>query len=186
MQRRSVWYHFGRRTLHLTSQCTLACDCQCDRDQRGGPLKISFGEHYDCRSDSGLAKYHPDECFGPAASTDSFNASVTGTTNTAVAWSLSGAGCSGAVCGSLATSSLAAVYTAPLVAPTPPSVTVAATSMAVPSKTASASVTIVPVVVVTVTPVSTSLVPGATEQFSASVFGTSNTAVTWRRARKRM
>ena len=115
----------------------------------------------------------------PTASTDSFTASVTGTTNTAVAWSLSGAGCSGASCGTLATSSLAAVYTAPLVAPTPPSVTVAATSIAEPSKTASAIVTIVPVVVVTVTPASTSVVTGATQQFNASVVGTANTAVTW-------
>ena len=115
----------------------------------------------------------------PTASTDSFTATVTGTTDTAVAWSLRGAGCSGASCGSLATSSLAAVYTAPLVAPSPPSVTVAATSMAVPTKTATASVTIVPVVVVTVTPASISLVTGSTQQFNASVVGTSNTAVTW-------
>jgi hypothetical protein len=115
----------------------------------------------------------------PTASTNSFTASVTGTTNTAVAWSLSGAGCSGASCGTLATSSLAAVYTAPLVAPTPPSVTVAATSIAEPSKTASATVTIVTVVVVIVTPASTSVVTGATQQFNASVVGTSNTAVAW-------
>jgi hypothetical protein len=126
-----------------------------------------------------LLSISPASAAVPTASTDSFTATVTGTTNTAVAWSLSGAGCSGASCGSLATSSLAAVYTAPLVAPSPPSVTVAATSMAEPSKTASASVTIVSVVVVTVTPASTSLVTGATQQFNASVVGTSNTAVTW-------
>jgi hypothetical protein len=65
------------------------------------------------------------------------------------------------------------------VAPTPPSVTVAATSIAEPSKTASAIVTIVPAVGVTVTPASTSVVTGATQQFNASVVGTSNTAVTW-------
>ena len=115
----------------------------------------------------------------PAAGTDSFTASVTGTTNTAVAWSLSGAGCNGASCGSLATSSLAAVYTAPVVAPSPPSVTLMATSMAEPSKTASAIVTILPVVVVIVTPASTSVVTGATQQLNATVVGTSNTAVTW-------
>jgi hypothetical protein len=126
-----------------------------------------------------LLSISPASAAVPTASTDSFTATVTGTTDKAVAWSLTGAGCSGASCGSLATSSLAAVYTAPLVAPSPPSVTVAATSMAEPSKTATASVTIVPVVVVTVTPVSTSLVPGATQQFNASVVGTSNTAVTW-------
>jgi Immunoglobulin I-set domain len=126
-----------------------------------------------------LLSISPTSVSVPTASTDSFTATVTGTTNTAVAWSLRGAGCSGASCGSLATSSLAAVYTAPLVAPSPPSVTVAATSMAEPSKTATASVTIISVVVVTVTPSSTSLVAGATQQFNASVVGTSNTAVTW-------
>ncbi len=126
-----------------------------------------------------LLSISPTSATVPTASTDSFTASVTGTTNTAVAWSLSGAGCSGASCGSLATSLLAAVYTAPRVAPSPPSVTVAATSMAEPSKTASASVTIVSVVVVTVTPASTSVVTGATQQLNASVVGTSNTAVTW-------
>jgi hypothetical protein len=115
----------------------------------------------------------------PTASTDSFTATVTGTTNTAVAWSLTGAGCSSTSCGSLATSSSAAVYTAPLVAPSPPSVTVVATSMAVPSKTASASVTVVQVIVVTATPASTSVVTGATQQFNASVVGTTNKAVTW-------
>jgi hypothetical protein len=126
-----------------------------------------------------LLSINPTSAAVPTASTDSFTASVTGTTNTAVAWSLSGAGCSGASCGSLATSSMTAVYTAPSVAPSPASVTVAATSMAEPSKTASASVTIVPVVVVIVTPASTSVVLGATQQLSASVLGTSNTAVTW-------
>ncbi|MGA2097013.1 MAG: hypothetical protein ABSH39_11985 [Candidatus Acidiferrum sp.] len=115
----------------------------------------------------------------PTASTDSFTASVTGVPNPAVAWSLSGAGCSGTSCGSLATTSLTAVYTAPVVPPSPPSVTVAATSVAEPSKTAAASVTIVPVVVVTASPANASVVVGATQQFSASVVGTSNTAVTW-------
>jgi hypothetical protein len=126
-----------------------------------------------------LLSISPTSAAVPTASTDSFTATVTGTTNTAVAWSLTGAGCSGSSCGSLATSSLVAVYTAPLVAPSPPNVTVVATSMAVPSETASANVTIVPVVVVTVTPASTSVVTGATQQFNASVVGNSNTAVTW-------
>jgi hypothetical protein len=126
-----------------------------------------------------LLSISPASAAVPTASTDSFTATVTGTTDKAVAWSLSGAGCSAASCGSLATSSLAAVYTAPLVAPSPPSVTVAATSMAEPSKTATANVTIVSVVVVTVTPASTSLATGSTQQFNASVVGTSNTAVTW-------
>ena len=126
-----------------------------------------------------LLSISPTSAAVPTAGTDSFTATVTGTQNTAVAWSLNGAGCSVASCGTLATSSLAAVYAAPLVAPSPPTVNVVATSMADPSKTASASVSIMSVVAVTVTPNSTSVGTGATQQLNASVSGTSNTAVTW-------
>ena len=115
----------------------------------------------------------------PTAGTNSFSATVTGTSNTAVAWSLSGAGCSGSSCGTLSTSSSSAIYQAPPVAPSPASVSLVATSMADSSKSASASVTIMTQVVVTVTPTSASVLTGATQQLNASVVGTSNTAVTW-------
>ena len=49
----------------------------------------------------------------PTAGMQLFTASVTGTSNTAVTWGLSGAGCIGSSCGTLATSSLSAVYLAP-------------------------------------------------------------------------
>ena len=126
-----------------------------------------------------LLSINPTSATVPTASVDSFTAIVSGTSNTAVAWSLAGTGCSGSSCGSLSTSSTSAVYAAPVVAPSPPIVTVKATSVADPSKSATASVTIVPVVVVTVTPTNTSVVTGATQQLSASVTGTTNTAVTW-------
>lgn len=126
-----------------------------------------------------LLSITPSSAAVPTASTDSFVATVTGTQDTEVAWSLSGAGCSGSSCGTLATSSLNAVYSAPNVAPTPAIVNVVATSMANSSKSASANVTIVPVVAVTVTPASTSVATGATQQLTASVVGTSNAAVTW-------
>ena len=126
-----------------------------------------------------LLSISPASASVPTASTDSFTATVTGTTNTAVAWSLTGAGCSGSSCGTLSTSSTTAVYSAPDVAPSPANINVVATSMADPSKTASADVTILPVVVVTVSPASSSVLTGATQQLTASVIGTSNTAVTW-------
>jgi len=126
-----------------------------------------------------LLSINPTSATVPTATTDSFTASVTGTTNTAVAWSLSGAGCSGISCGTLSTSSLTAIYKAPVVAPSPPSVSVVATSMAAPNKSASASVTIVSVVSVAVTPSSASVATGATQQLTASVIGSSNAAVTW-------
>ncbi len=126
-----------------------------------------------------LLSISPTSADVPTASVGSFTTTVTGTTNTAVAWSLTGAGCSGSSCGTLSTSLSSAVYTAPLVAPSPASVNVVATSMADSTKSATANVTIMPVVVVTVAPASTSVVTGATQQLNASVVGTSNTGVTW-------
>ena len=115
----------------------------------------------------------------PTGGTQSLTATETGTSNTAVTWSLSGAGCSGSACGTLSTSSLSAVYGAPSVPPSPANVSVMVTSVADPTKSASASITVVPNVAVTVTPGNVSLTVGTTQQFSAAVTGTSNTAVTW-------
>jgi hypothetical protein len=115
----------------------------------------------------------------PAAGTQLFTASIAGTSNTAVTWSLSGAGCSGSSCGTLSISTLSAVYSAPAVAPSPASVRVIATSMADPTKSASANLTIVPAVVLAVTPVNVSVAAGSTQQFAASVTGTSNAAAAW-------
>jgi hypothetical protein len=71
--------------------------------------------------------------------TQQLNASVVGTSNTAVIWSLQGAGCSGAACGTVNSNGL---YTAPAAVPSPSTVTVTAASSADPSKTASTSVVI--------------------------------------------
>ena len=106
-------------------------------------------------------------------------ARVTGTSNTAVTWSLSGAGCSGSSCGTLSTSSLSAGYLAPSVAPTPANINVIATSVVDPTKSASANLIIVPAVVVGVTPANVSITSGTTQQFAASVTGTTITAVDW-------
>ena len=98
--------------------------------------------------------------------TQQFTATVTGTTNTAVTWSAS--------CGTVTASGL---YTAPTAAG---SCTVTATSQADSTKSASATVTVTsPVVAVSISPVSASLQTGSTQQFTAYVTGSSNTAVTW-------
>jgi putative glycosyl hydrolase len=115
----------------------------------------------------------------PTSGTQLFTASVTGSSNTAVSWSLNGAGCSGSACGTLATSLLSAVYTGPVVAPSPAAVNVVATSVDDPTKSASSGVAIESTVAVSVTPASASVVAGATQQFAASVTGTTNTAVFW-------
>jgi hypothetical protein len=126
-----------------------------------------------------LVSVSPTTSSVPAAGLQAIAATVTGTSNTAVTWSLSGAGCSGSACGSISSSGLSAVYSAPLVAPSPAGVSVIATSVADSSKSATAVVTVASGIVVTVSPSSASLATGATQQFSASVTGTSNTAATW-------
>jgi hypothetical protein len=126
-----------------------------------------------------LLSISPASASVPTAGTQLFTASVTGTSNTAVTWTVSGAGCTDAPCGTIASSGLSAVYSAPPVAPTPASVNVIAISVADPTKSASASVTVVPVVVVAVSPTNASVFTGMTQQFNASVTGTSNTAVVW-------
>ena len=96
-----------------------------------------------------------------------FSATVVGTTNTAVTWTAS----SGTVTST-------GQYTAPSTAGT---YTVTATSAADPSKAASARVTVSPPnqITISITPTSASVSSGGQEQFSASLSGTSNTAVIW-------
>ncbi len=98
-----------------------------------------------------------------------FTAGVTGTSNTAVTWTVSPA------VGTIA----AGLYTAPAKVSSPQTVTVTAACVADGSKTASATVTIVPPVQVTVSPAAATLEPSGTRQFQAAVTGTTNTAVTW-------
>jgi hypothetical protein len=109
---------------------------------------------------------------GGSASTRQFFASVTGTGNTSVTWSVrsavSGQGCSGSACGSISTSGL---YSAPSIAPSPNAISVVATSSADPTKFASATVA------VTSGPTIEALLPssamaGAVESFPLSVQGT--------------
>ncbi len=105
--------------------------------------------------------------------TQQFTATVTGTSNTSVTWSLSGGAGQ-----NLGTISSAGLYTAPTSVPSPASVTVTAKSVADTSKLASATVTIIEVGI-TILPTSTSVPTNGTKQFTATVTGTTNTAVTW-------
>jgi hypothetical protein len=105
-----------------------------------------------------------------------FTATVTGTSNMAVTWSVAGTGCRGPACGTISASGL---YTAPSVVPNPPTVTVTATSVADPEKSASAVVTIGTGPSVTVQPPSAQVATGAQQQFTATVSGTNQTLVVW-------
>lgn len=105
-----------------------------------------------------------------------FSATVTGSSNTAVMWTITGIGCAGNICGTVSPLGL---FTAPALPPNPPFLSVVATSVADPTKFATATVTILPVVNITISPISATLAPSASRQFSAQVTGSSNTAVSW-------
>ncbi len=107
-----------------------------------------------------------------AGGTQAFTATVTGTTNTAVTWSVQET--SG--CGSVTT---AGVYTAPATAAT---CHVVATSVADATRSDSTTVTVTappPTVAVAITPPSAAINSCQSATFTATVTGTTNTAVTW-------
>ena len=104
--------------------------------------------------------------------TQQLAATVINTSNTAVTWTVSPAG-SGTV-------SSSGLYTAPASIASQTTVTVTATSQANTSATASGTITLSPTVAVSgFTPTAVTLYAGQTQQFSASVLNTGNTAVTW-------
>lgn len=100
--------------------------------------------------------------------TQQFTATVTGLSSTSVTWSASA--------GSITASGL---YTAPSTAGT---YTITATSTADTTKSGSATVTVTttpPAVSVSISPTSSTIQVGGTQQFTATVTGSSNTSVTW-------
>ena len=99
-----------------------------------------------------------------------FTAQVTGTTNTAVTWSVDGVTGGDASVGTITNTG---TYTAPAGAGNH---TVTATSVAAPDKSASAAVTVISM---TVSPDHASVQENGTQQFTATIDGTSNTGVTW-------
>lgn len=107
----------------------------------------------------------------PVGQNQTFTATVTGTSNTAVTWSVVGGG----------TITTAGVYTAPSTVPTPPQVTVTATSKANTTKSGSATVTVTSgsTGVVVVSPAAVSVEVFNTQQFSATINGQASTAFTW-------
>lgn len=121
---------------------------------------------------------------GPATvqngTTAQFTAAITPAANSnpdpRVTWSVNGIAGGNATVGTIDASGL---YTAPVVAPDPPQVTITATSVADPSKSASVNVTIESAVTVFISPTSASVELEKTIQFSATVGGTTNQRVFW-------
>ena len=112
----------------------------------------------------------------PTGQTQQFTATVQNSSNQSVTWSVNGAP------GTVGVVDTNGMYTAPATVPSPPTVTVTATSEATPTVSGSASATITAPVTVTVsvTPVTASVRIHRTQQFTATVNGTSDQTVTWK------
>jgi hypothetical protein len=107
--------------------------------------------------------------------TQQFVANVSGTANTAVAWSVNGKTGGDSTGGTISATGL---YTAPAAVPNPPTVIIAATSLADWRQQASAKVSIASVAVA-VHPTSASVYTNSQQQFTATVTGSTNTRVNW-------
>jgi hypothetical protein len=105
--------------------------------------------------------------------TKQFTATVSGTSNTAVSWSVNGVAGGNQTFGIIS----AGLYTAPQVVPTPATFTITATSQAGPS--ANANVTIVSPVGILISPQVLTLVNGASQFLTVSVTGPVDSGVTW-------
>jgi hypothetical protein len=101
-----------------------------------------------------------------------FAAAVSGTSNVGVTWSLNPA---------LGTISSTGLYVAPSSVTSQQSVGVVAVSTADPTKSAVAVVTLMPgsTISISMSPASATLAASQTQQFTASVAGSTNTGVTW-------
>jgi hypothetical protein len=112
----------------------------------------------------------------PLGNAQQFSATVSGTSNTAVSWLVDGTTGGASATGTISSTGL---YTAPSAMPST-AIVVTAQSSAQPTATASASVQLTaPTVSVSISPASASVTEGQTQQFSAQVSGTTNTAVNW-------
>jgi hypothetical protein len=108
--------------------------------------------------------------------TQQFTATLTDTFNRNVVWSVAGGAANGTI-------SSTGLYTAPGAVPIPAQVTITAVSDEDPRASATAIVTVTATVVanitVTVSPTAPNVANFGTQQFNATVNGSSNTAVTW-------
>lgn len=116
------------------------------------------------------------------SSTLAFTASVSGTTNTNINWTVNGVANGNSTVGTITGNGLSVTYTAPPTVPSPATFNVTATSAADTTKSASVSVTITAGVGIEITTPSLSTASVPAEQslgLTAAVFGTANTGVTW-------
>jgi hypothetical protein len=109
-----------------------------------------------------------------AGQTHQFTATVTGSSNANVTWSLSG--CTGATCGTISATGL---YAAPSVIPTHATITIAAAAQADPTNIDYAAVELMPIAV-SIAPADAWVPPGGTTGFTAAVrYDIQNAGVIW-------
>ena len=118
------------------------------------------------------------------STTANFTASVRNDSqNKGVTWSLSGAGCSGTACGTLTNVTATSVtYTAPATVPSPATISLQATSVTDPTRSAASAITVIaaPSISVSLAPTSTSVQVSSAVPFTASVLNDSrNLGVSW-------
>ena len=106
-----------------------------------------------------------------------FNATVTDTFNTAVTWAVAGGSGNGTISGT-------GLYTAPAKIPSPALVTIVATSLKDSTKSGTAQIMVTTSatpgnVTVQISPQTVSIASYSTQQFTATVSGSTNTAVSW-------
>ena len=112
-----------------------------------------------------------------AGATQQFAATVTGTADHRVVWNVDGHVGGNAIFGTIDANGL---YTAPKSVPAPPTLAVIAASMADTTKLGSCQLTLKSLpIVIAVSPLNVTVNLAQTQQFTATVSGTSNTAVTW-------
>ena len=107
--------------------------------------------------------------------TQQFTATVTGASYSGVSWSVNGVAAGNSSVGTVSSTGL---YAAPGAVPSV-NIAVTATSVADSSASASSSVKITSPTSVSINPAQATLEAGATQQFTATVTGASNTAVGW-------
>jgi hypothetical protein len=115
-----------------------------------------------------------------------FTATVSGAggASSAITWSVDGITGGNIIVGTIVSTASSApnttaLYTAPLVVPSPAAVTVTATSVANPSKSASATVTVACAIANSISPAPVSVALGQTQIFTAGFCGLGNATVSW-------
>lgn len=127
-------------------------------------------------ADAVAVRVSPDHVRVTLANSLQFTATVSGTMNRTVDWTVSGDQCSGAACGTIDSNGL---YTAPDTLPENELVTVSARSRVDQNAGGEAAVYIGSLVDVVVNPAARLVLSGGSQRFTAAVTGSPNTSVSW-------